>query len=187
MGDDAQLAQLSACLAQTLSPDKGAREQAEAFLKSSSTQSGFTIMLLRLLASEAAEAQVRQSAAVTFKNIVKNNWVEKEPDVVGAPPPYCVAPEEKAQVRGLVVNLMLSAPKLVQAQLSEALSIISAADFPDKWPELLPELISRMGAPGARDFAAVVGVLTTANTIFKRYRQAYKSDDLYKVRASLAI
>ena len=180
MGDDAQLAQLSACLAQSLSPDQAMREQAETFLKSGSTQPGFSILLLKLLSSDAAEAQVRQSAAVTFKNLVKNHWVAKEPDVVGAPPPYSVSDAEKDQVRGLIVGLMLSAPRLVQAQLSEALSIISAADFPDKWPGLLPELVQRMGTPGARDFPAVVGVLTTANTIFKRYRQAYKSDELYR-------
>jgi exportin-2 (importin alpha re-exporter) len=135
---------------------------------------------MQMLASEAAPAQTRQSAAVTFKNVVKNHWMEKEPDVVGAPPPYAVAAGEKDQVRGLVVSLMLSAPKLVQAQLSEALSIISAADFPEKWPGLLPELVTRLGVAGSRDFTAVVGVLTTANTIFKRYRQAYKSDALYK-------
>ena len=86
MGDDAQLAQLSACLAQSLSPDQAMREQAETFLKSGSTQPGFSILLLKLLSSDAAEAQVRQSAAVTFKNLVKNHWVAKEPDVVGAPP-----------------------------------------------------------------------------------------------------
>ena len=180
MGDDAQLAQLSACLLQTLSPEQRTREQAEAFLKSGSTQPGFAMLLMRLLAAESAEAQIRQAAAVTFKNVVKNHWVEKEPDVVGAPPPYAVGAAEKEQVRNLIVSLMLSAPRLVQAQLSEALSIVSAADFPDRWPGLLPELISRMGSPGARDFGAVVGVLTTANTIFKRYRQAYKSQELYK-------
>jgi exportin-2 (importin alpha re-exporter) len=37
-----------------------------------------------------------------------------------------------------------------------------------------------MGSSGQRDFNAVVGVLTTANAMFKRYRQAYKSDELYK-------
>ena len=46
-----------------------------------------------------SEAQIRQSAAVTFKNIVKNHWVEKEPDVVGAPPPYAVGADEKARSR----------------------------------------------------------------------------------------
>ena len=180
MGDDAQLAQLSSCLQQSLSPDPSVRTQAEQFLKDGSVQPGFSMLLMRLLASEGSDATVRQGAAVTFKNLVKNNWVEKEADVVGAPAPYSVAAGEKDQVRAMLVGLMLGAPRLVQAQLSEALSIISAADFPERWPGLLPELIQRMGTPGARDFNAVVGVLTTANTIFKRYRQAYKSDELYK-------
>ena len=180
MGDDAQLAQLSSCLQQSLSPDPAVRTQAEQFLKDGSVQPGFSMLLMRLLASEGSDATVRQGAAVTFKNLVKNNWVEKEADVVGAPAPYSVAAGEKDQVRAMLVGLMLGAPRLVQAQLSEALSIISAADFPERWPGLLPELIQRMGTPGARDFNAVVGVLTTANTIFKRYRQAYKSDELYK-------
>ena len=147
MGDDAQLAQLSACLAQSLSPDQAMREQAETFLKSGSTQPGFSILLLKLLSSDAAEAQVRQSAAVTFKNLVKNHWVAKEPDVVGALPPYSVSDAEKDQVRGLIVGLMLSAPRLVQAQLSEALSIISAADFPDNGPDCCPSSSSAWAPP----------------------------------------
>ena len=147
MGDDAQLAQLSACLAQSLSPDQAMREQAETFLKSGSTQPGFSILLLKLLSSDAAEAQVRQSAAVTFKNLVKNHWVAKEPDVVGALPPYSVSDAEKDQVRGLIVGLMLSAPRLVQAQLSEALSIISAADFPDNGPRIAPRARPAHGHP----------------------------------------
>ena len=86
---------------------------------------------------------------------------------------------EKDQVQ-VLVGLMLGAPKLARAQ-GEALSIVSAADFPDRWPGLLPELITRLGAPGAqRNWATVAGVLTTANTIFQKYRQAYKSDELYK-------
>ena len=41
---------------------------------------------------------------------------------------------------------MLTAPAKAQAQLSEALSIISAADFPDRWPNLLPELVAKARA-----------------------------------------
>eukprot|EP00227_Mantoniella_beaufortii_P001487 CAMPEP_0197610596 /NCGR_PEP_ID=MMETSP1326-20131121/53688_1 /TAXON_ID=1155430 /ORGANISM="Genus nov. species nov., Strain RCC2288" /LENGTH=132 /DNA_ID=CAMNT_0043179129 /DNA_START=142 /DNA_END=537 /DNA_ORIENTATION=+ len=132
MGDDAaRLQQLSACLAQSLSPDATLRTQAEGFLQAGTTSPGFSILLMRLLATETAEAQVRQSAAVTFKNLVKTHWVAKEADVVGAAAPYHVGDAEKEQVRGLIVGLMLSAPRLVQAQLSEALSIVSAADFPE--------------------------------------------------------
>lgn len=36
-----------------------------------------------------------------------------------------------------IVNLMLNAPPKVQSQLSQALAIISKADFPDKWESLI--------------------------------------------------
>ena len=64
---------------------------------------------------------------------------------------------------------------LARAQLSEALSVISGHDFPARWPELLPELIRRLGSGTP---AEVAGVLETANSIYKRYRGAFMSDAL---------
>ena len=37
-------------------------------------------------------------------------------------------------IKQLITSLMLSAPPLVRAQLSEALSLISSHEFPAKWP-----------------------------------------------------
>jgi hypothetical protein len=62
---------------------------------------------------------------------------------------------------------MLQAPALVRAQLSEALTIISRHDFPQRWGNLLPELVQKLDSS---DLAVVQGVLETANSIFKRYR-----------------
>jgi exportin-2 (importin alpha re-exporter) len=72
---------------------------------------------------------------------------------------------EKAQIKVTLPGLMLATPPLVQAQLSEALSIICSQDFPVNWPNLLPELVRRLD--GA-DLATTSGVLATANSIFKR-------------------
>jgi exportin-2 (importin alpha re-exporter) len=182
MGDEAsQLAQLAQCLSASLSPDAATRQNAEQFLASGAQQAGFSILLLKLVSSDGADAPARVAGAVAFKNLVKKHWTQVEPDVVGAPAPYCVGDAEKDQVRNLLVGLMLDAPKLAKAQLSEALSIVSAADFPEKWPGLLPELNTRLGVPGSqRDWSTIEGVLTTANTIFKKYRAAYKSEALYK-------
>ena len=188
MADDAQMAQLAQCLSASLSPDQAQRAHAEQFLTQGATSPGFSILLLKLLAAPEQpggplDARVRQAAAVAFKNLVKAHWVQKEPDVVGAPAPYAVPEPEKAQVRALLVGLMLSAPRLVRAQLSEALAIVSAADFPARWPQLLPELVQRLQAGqggAARDFDQIAGVLTTANAIFKRFRDAYKTEDLYR-------
>lgn len=79
------------------------------------------------------------------------------------------------QIKGLLAGLMLSTPPLVRAQLSEALSVISGHEFPAKWPSLLPELIARLQSG---DAATVHGVLETANSIYKRYRNQFMSNDL---------
>jgi hypothetical protein len=52
----------------------------------------------------------------------------------------------------------------VQKLLSEALSIISKADFPHQW-DLLPELVKTLNTD---NFDVIKGVLTTANSIFYR-------------------
>ena len=62
---------------------------------------------------------------------------------------------------------MLSAPPKVRSQLSEALSIISSHDFPAKWQTLLPLLIEKLKSD---DQQLVNGVLSTADSIYHRYR-----------------
>ena len=71
---------------------------------------------------------------------------------------------------------MCNVPPAVQRQLSEALSIISKSDFPAKWTELLPELVSKFSM---QDFTVTNGVLTTTNSVMKRFRWQVKSDELF--------
>lgn len=70
---------------------------------------------------------------------------------------------------------MLSTPPVVRSQVSEALSIISEHDFPNKWQGLLPHLIERLQNGDAN---TVNGVLQTLNSIHKRYRNQFMSDKL---------
>ena len=71
---------------------------------------------------------------------------------------------------------MCNVPPAVQRQLSEALAIISKSDFPAKWTELLPELVSKFSL---QDFAVTNGVLATTNSVMKRFRWQVKSDELF--------
>ena len=74
---------------------------------------------------------------------------------------------------------MLSATPKIQSQLSEALAVIGKHDFPKSWPALLPELISSLlKASQASDYASINGILGTANSIFKKFRYQYKTNDL---------
>jgi hypothetical protein len=86
-------------------------------------------------------------------------------------PPYSSARLQE-QVKAHITDLMLSAPPRVRAQLSEALSIISSHDFPARWQTLLPHLVDKMASP---DQQLVNGVLSTADSIYQRYRHVHSS------------
>lgn len=87
----------------------------------------------------------------------------------------------QAQIKSLLTGLMLTTPPLIRAQLSEALTIISNHDFPARWPSLLPELVERLKTD---DVTVINGVCQTANSIFKRYRNQYGSNELVSELAS---
>ena len=59
--------------------------------------------------------------------------------------------------------------------MSEALSIVSSYDFPRLWPSLLPELVSSLNS--VSDYRSINGLLGAANSIFKKFRSAFGSDN----------
>ena len=92
---------------------------------------------------------------------------------------HLAAPPDARRVRSDGHELLPAAPPDVQRQLSAALSIISTSDFPAKWQNLLPELIAKFTAQASRDYPTVNGVLLTTNSIMKRFRYVFKSDELF--------
>ncbi|GKU96978.1 hypothetical protein SLEP1_g10159 [Rubroshorea leprosula] len=86
---------------------------------------------------------------------------------------------KKEQIKALIVSLMLSSSPRIQSQLSEALAVIEKHDFPKAWPTLLPELVTSLQkAAQVSDYASINGILGTANSIFKKFRYQYKTNDL---------
>lgn len=167
--NEPQVKALADCFLQTLSPDLAKIRAAEGQLKSAAAQPEYGITVLKLIASEAP-IEVRQAAAVNFKNFVRPRWApQSDSDVVALPE------SEKEQIKGLITGLMLSTPPVVRAQLSEALSIISEHDFPTRWQDLLPQLIDRLKAG---DATTTNGVLETLNSIYKRYRSQFMTGKL---------
>ena len=151
-------------------------DTAEARLKESQTALGHLLEVLRLVASsDAADASVRQAAAVHFKNTVKKGWdVNSEDGTAG----IVISPEDRNTIKSHLVQLMCTVSYQIQAQISESISLIAAVDYPDNWQNLLPELVQQFNST---DPNVVVGVLKTANSIFKSFRFVQKSDALYKV------
>lgn len=166
---------LSQCFLQTLVPNPEPRRQAEELLKRASDQPGYGITILQLLSEASVDEQVRQAAAVNFKNHVRNRWAPSDPDSLPESP--LIQDPEKEQIKTLIVRSMLTAHPRIQSQLSEGLAIISKHDFPKTWQTLLPELVTNLQS--SADYAVINGILNTANSIFKKFRYQYKSNDLY--------
>jgi len=140
--------------------------------------------VLKLVASSdgGVDLAIRQAAAVHFKNTVKKGWdVNREDGNEG----IVISDADRETIKSHLVQLMCTVPPQIQAMLSESISLIAAVDFPAKWENLLPELVSQFNAT---DPTVVVGVLKTANSIFKAFRHVQRSDALYaKILFSLNI
>nr|KYP54627.1 Exportin-2 [Cajanus cajan] len=161
---------LSECFLHTLSPSPEPRRRAESSLADAAARPNYALAVLRLVAEPSIDDQIRQAAAVNFKNHLRLRWSSDDAPV---PDP------EKEQIKTLIVPLMLSATPKIQSQLSEALALIGHHDFPKSWPSLLPELVANLHkASQASDYASVNGILGTANSIFKKFRFQYKTNDL---------
>uniref|UniRef100_A0A669D6U9 Exportin-2 n=1 Tax=Oreochromis niloticus TaxID=8128 RepID=A0A669D6U9_ORENI len=167
--NDANLQTLTEFLRKTLDPDPTVRRPAEKFLESVEGNQNYPLLLLTLL-EKSQDNVIRVCAAVTFKNYIKRNWriVEDEPNKISDP--------DRTAVKANIVNLMLSSPEQIQKQLSDAISIIGREDFPQKWPDLLTEMVARFRSG---DFHIINGVLRTAHSLFKRYRHEFKSNELW--------
>ncbi|PRP84874.1 hypothetical protein PROFUN_07528 [Planoprotostelium fungivorum] len=173
MASQENLNQLAALIQDSQNPDPNVRKPAEVNLQSASRDPGFSILLLQSLQVPNWPEHIKQGSAVQFKNVVKYQW-----DSV---------PEGPAtQIKENIVNLMLSTSNNnIQKQLSAALALISEKDFPDNWKNLLPDLVARLQS---NDFNVLVKVLSTIESILKRYHDAMKTEEvLLELQYILAI
>ncbi|KFM61404.1 Exportin-2, partial [Stegodyphus mimosarum] len=145
-------------LQQTLNPDPSVRRPAEKFLESVEANQNYPVLLLTLVDKSDVDLTIRIAGAITFKNYVKRNWRVAEDSV------NKIHDVDRGAVKQLIVGLMLRSSEQIQRQLSDAVSIIGREDFPEKWPNLLQELVSHFQSG---DFHAINGVLHTAHSLFK--------------------
>eukprot|EP00794_Sanderia_malayensis_P004821 gene4821-5453_t len=164
------LQELSMCLQATLSTEKQERKKAEEYLESVESAQNFGLLLLKLLDSPECEMFIRVAASVNFKNYVKRNWriIDGEPNKIHK--------KDREAIKNLIIDLMLKNPEALQRQLSDAISIIGREDFPEDWQNLLPQMIHHMKSDNASE---VNGILQTAHSLFKRFRYAFKSQELW--------
>ncbi|KAJ1293908.1 hypothetical protein BS78_01G105400 [Paspalum vaginatum] len=168
---------LAGWFAQSLSPDAAARRAAEQSISSAAASPGFALALLGLAASPRHDLQARLAASVHFKNLLRRRWPKPNTDADDAadhlPASDC------AIIKAHLLQLLLTAPPLIQAQLSEALAAAAASDFPARWESLLPSIVSSLGtAVNAGEVVATNSLLAAAVSLFSRFRNAFDNNAL---------
>ncbi|KAL2904063.1 Exportin-2 [Bienertia sinuspersici] len=172
---------LSQCFLHSLSPQPEPRRRAEASLVEAAEQPNYGLAVLTLIRTSGIGEEIQQAAAVNFKNYLKARWApaarRSEPNV---PLPSPIPDDEKKLIKEHIVSLMLESTPRIQAQLSEALVVIGKHDFPRQWTELLPMLNTRLqqALSEGGNYAAINGILGTANSLFKKFRHGYGTNDL---------
>lgn len=163
--------QLVGVLAACLSADQAERAAAEAALKQHEAVPGLIVALLRVAMMERAGMAmgVRQVAAIQFKNTVKRRWGAEEvgvaegaaaaaagaapapaPDAAAATPNTSpLAEADRVAVRENLLEALMAAPHAVQVQLGDAFKAIAYADYPERWPSLLPAIQAALVAAAA--------------------------------------
>lgn len=54
--------------------------------------------------------------------------------------------DDRNAVKQVIVNLMLVSPEAILKQLSDAVSIIGKSDFPEKWPNLISDMVEKFAS-----------------------------------------
>ncbi|KAI1776156.1 putative mportin-alpha export receptor [Hypoxylon cercidicola] len=162
--DISQIAQL---LDATLDPVK--HKKAENALKLEEKKPQYSLLLLKIVATETLEPKTRLSGALCFKNFIRLNYVDEDGN-------YKIPIDEVNIIKQELIGLMIAAPSTIQVQLGEAISIIADSDFWVRWDTLVADLVSRLSAD---NYKVNNGVLEVAHSIFVRWRPLFASDDLY--------
>ncbi|KAI0463518.1 hypothetical protein LJB42_002518 [Komagataella kurtzmanii] len=143
-------------------------KESEAQMAALENHEGFATEVLRVVSNEGYPMNIRLSGAVFFKNFIRRKWLDEDGN-------YKVSEVDVKMIKKEVIGLMIQLPPSLQAQIGEAVSIIADSEFPQRWPELIDELVVRIG----EDMLVNRGVLVVAHSIFKRWRPLFRSDELF--------
>jgi exportin-2 (importin alpha re-exporter) len=186
--NDESLAYVRHIFLNVLSPQSTIRKDAENQLNQLELQSNFSMIILYLINNlsnsslTSEDAAIRQSASVYFKNYIKKYWSEDgndDNDDSTTKGKKVISDQEKENIKQYIIDLMCQVPKDIQYQLSEAIAIIAKYDFPSKWLTLLPMLSSKLQS-NPYDLHVIYGIMVTANSLMKRFRNTHQSDELFE-------
>lgn len=133
--------QLLALLAQTQSNQAEPRKQAEAHLQALQSNEQFPTSLAAIAAHGTVDIAIRQSALTSLRLFVEKNWSGEDEETEGPTVPVSDGVKEVLRTKLLELATSEEGERKVRGGASWIVSKIASADFPERWPTLLPTLL----------------------------------------------
>ncbi|KAK6763759.1 hypothetical protein RB195_024189 [Necator americanus] len=113
-----------------------------------SRQRGFTPQLLNIVCDGSIAEPVRQAAVIYFKNAVVRLWeVDEEAGEKSGNLDVCLADNDKALIKEGILDAVCAASESLRTQLCIAVQQIIRMDFPDRWPQFIAQLTTKLSNP----------------------------------------
>lgn len=165
-------------LTETQSSEEVPRKNAEWQLKQQYNNSDFPVALISVGSHKDVPLAVRQAALLYLKTFVLACWSPQFDEFTG----QLYSDEgKKSQIRQSLLDLALSDrdERKIKSAASLVVSKIATADFPDEWPDLLPNVLNVVR--GGND-AQLQGALKVLNELVD---DCFTEDQFFKVARDL--
>jgi len=118
----------------TLNQDQNIRMKVELTLKEYEKQENFMNVVLTIICSEDVDLGTRHAAAIYFKNRIRRGWDNNSQNFVG------ISENDKEFIKQNIIEALSKVPQIIRTQLTSSINIVICNDFPEKWPQLVPNL-----------------------------------------------
>ncbi|GAM85354.1 hypothetical protein ANO11243_033610 [Dothideomycetidae sp. 11243] len=128
-------------LAETQNSQETPRKQAELHLRQLYHDEGFPLALVSIASHDSVPLNIRQAALLVCKKFVETGWSPNLDEFGGQ---ILINDSNKSTVRQTLVDIALSDSheRKIKSAASLVVSKVATADFPEDWPNLLPDLLN---------------------------------------------
>lgn len=85
------------------------------------------------------EMPVRQAGAIYLKNLISQNWQDKENEP-GQNMPFALHEQDRSLIRESIVDAVVHAPDLIRLQLCMCVNNMVKHDFPGRWTQIVDKV-----------------------------------------------
>ncbi|KAA1100440.1 hypothetical protein PGTUg99_028822 [Puccinia graminis f. sp. tritici] len=167
-----QLHQLRSLFQASLSTDLQSRHHAEAQLNQLQANPGFLSTLFSLVASADQPLPARQAAAIYLKNFTRSSYDHQSTRITAKPIDQSlqnnkISDQDRTFLKQHLLQAIASVPSSISTLLLPTLAVIISSDYPDRWPEVLPQTINLIGS---NEFPLIQAGLLSLLEIMRLYR-----------------